>query len=45
MIKDLETGAVSDVGATVSDPAYCSEHNGTAYLVTFGGGFADKLCP
>lgn len=37
MIKDLKTGAVSDVGATVSDPAYCSEHNGTAYLVTFGG--------
>lgn len=34
-MKNLETGAVTEIGAVVSDPAYCAEYNGTAYLLSY----------
>lgn len=35
MMKDLTTSTITDLGATVSDPAYSAEYNGIAYLLTY----------
>lgn len=34
-MKNLETGTVTDLGMVASDPAYCAEYNGTAYLISY----------
>lgn len=36
-MKELATGEITDLGTVASDPAYCAEYNGTAYLITYFG--------